>query len=132
MRILSAESLAEMIEKYANASHEDHLVGNIVLSNSQKRKDLRLELSKNAAINQARMCGLVLSFNSGSLIRLSIAAERPGNLMFDDILVDEEINDFELLLLLDRREYFKELIDFGEFSPTQELSDYISTLAGAC
>ena len=69
MRILNAESLQEMITKYSTASREEHLVGNIVLSNAQKRKELRSELIKNAYINQARMSGLVLVFNSGSMIR---------------------------------------------------------------
>lgn len=125
MRILNAESLQEMITKYSTASREEHLVGNIVLSNAQKRKELRSELIKNAYINQARMSGLVLVFNSGSMIRLSIAAERPGALMFDDILIDEEIDDFKLLFLLDRSEYLKEPIDLGEFEPSLEILEYI-------
>lgn len=41
MKILNAESLEEMITRYSTASKDHHLVGNIVLSNSQKRKELR-------------------------------------------------------------------------------------------
>ena len=125
MRILNAESLAEMIAKYATASREDHFVGNIVLSNSQKRKELRSNLMRLAAINKSRMSGLVVVFDSGSMIRLSIASERPGSIIFDDILVDEGIDDMELLMLLDRAEYLKEPQDLGEFECSNAILSYI-------
>ena len=123
MRILSAESLADMIAKYSTAKREDHYVGNIVLSNSEKRRQLRSYLLFNTAVDKFRMSGLVMSFKSGSMIRLSISAERPGAIMFDDILVDAEIGDMELLMLLARAERLKD--DFGEIELSNEIAEYI-------
>ena len=103
MRILNAESLSAMFVRYSNCSN---LTGNIVLKNANRRRDLRRSIimsTHSEVLNQIRTQGLVLVFNSNSRIRLSIAAERP-HMMFDDILIDEEIDDDELIRILDAHE----------------------------
>ena len=60
--------------------------------------------------------------------------------MFDDILIDQAIDDFELLFSLCRHERFKELDsceglfeearDLGEIDSSPELLDYIGGLNG--
>ena len=118
MRVLNMDNLVEMLDKYAQ---NDDLRGCIVLSNGEKRRSLKNTITRYILCDGLHIAGNVIMFRSRSLITLAVAADRHGSQMYDDILVDEEINDYELLFALDRAEYFKEESDYGVFKPLSEI-----------
>ena len=139
MRILSETTLVEMLRRYMV---EDGLRGNIVFRNAERRRDFYMELIHYIVSDDFYLHrqGNVITFRNHSLIQLTITANRPKS-MFDDILVDHAIDDFELLYNLDQHEYFAESErryvhpfiqpkDLGELSPSTELLDYIGGLNG--
>ena len=139
MRILSETTLLEMLRRYMM---EDGLRGNIVFRNAERRRDFYRELTHYVVSDEFYLHrqGNVITFRNHSLIRLTITANRPTS-MFDDILIDPTIDDFELLYNLEQHEYFAESErhyvhpfiqpkDLGELSPSTELLDYIGGLNG--
>lgn len=123
MRILSTESFAEMIYKYATTPN---LRGAIVLRNAERRRDLYHEITRIIVADEFGMHrqGIVLSFRNRSQIHLLICANRT-KCMYDDILVDETIDDMEFLYRLDQAEYYKTVPDFGEITPSPEILEYL-------
>ena len=139
MRILSEATLIETLKRYMV---EDGLRGNIVFRNAKRRREFYWEFTNYVVSDEfdVRRQGNVITFRNHSLIRLTISANRPTS-MFDDILVDQEIDDLELLYRLTHHEYFWESSrhymrpfiapeDLGEISPSTELLDYIGGLNG--
>lgn len=140
MRILSEATLVETLKRYMIT---DGLRGNIVFRNAERRREFYREftnyvISDEFSVNRQ---GSVITFRNHSLIRLTISANRPTS-MFDDILVDQTIDDFELLHSLYQHEVFKDLEhrwwtfeepkDLGEINSSPELLDYIGGLSGNC
>lgn len=138
MRILSEATLVETLKRYMIT---DGLRGNIVFRNAERRREFYREftnyvISDEFSVNRQ---GSVITFRNHSLIRLTISANRPTS-MFDDILVDQTIDDFELLHSLYQHEVFKDLEhrwwtfeepkDLGEIDSSPELLDYIGGLNG--
>ena len=140
MRILSEATLVDMLQLYMVKSG---LRGNIVFRNAERRRDFYREFTNYVVSDEfdVHRQGNVITFRNHSLIRLTISANRPTS-MFDDILVDQAIDDFALLYSLYQHEGFKELDhyeklfeepeDFGEINPSTELLDYIGELNGSC
>lgn len=139
MRILSESTLIETLKRYMV---EDGLRGNIVFRNAERRREFYREFTDYVVSDEfdVHRQGNVITFRNHSLIRLTISANRPTS-MFDDILVDQEIDDLELLYRLTHHEYFWESSrhymcpfiapeDLGEISPSTELLDYIGGLNG--
>lgn len=139
MRILSGETLVEMLERYTIM---DGLRGNIVFRNAERRRDFYRDFTNYVISDKfdVHRQGNVITFRNHSLIRLTISANRPTS-MFDDILVDQTIDDFELLYSLYQHEGFKyserrwwafeEPKDLGEINSSPELLDYIGGLNGS-
>lgn len=138
MRILSEATLVETLKRYMIT---DGLRGNIVFRNAERRREFYREftnyvISDEFSVNRQ---GNVITFRNHSLIRLTISANRPTSI-FDDILVDQTIDDFELLHSLYQHEVFKDLEhrwwtfeepkDLGEIDLSPELLDYIGGLNG--
>ena len=138
MRILSEATLVETLKRYMIT---DGLRGNIVFRNAERRREFYREftnyvISDEFSVNRQ---GNVITFRNHSLIRLTISANRPTSI-FDDILVDQTIDDFELLHSLYKHEVFKDLEhrwwtfeepkDLGEIDLSPELLDYIGGLNG--
>lgn len=128
MRILSAESLIDTIVRY---SEEPNSIGLIVLRNGERRRNLYRVLNSIIFSEEVKPIrhGCVLSFRNHSMIHILIAANRPTRL-YDDVLVDEAIDDMELLYHLDRSEYFHEeyyqnVQDLGDIEPSTEILEYI-------
>lgn len=129
MRILSAESLADMIARY---SSESNSLGLIVLRNGERRRDLYRELNRVIFSEEVKPIrhGCVLSFRNHSMIHILIAANRPTRL-YDDVLVDEAIDDIELLCRLEQVEWSFVISDFGEIDPSPEILEYLGGVYGA-
>ena len=140
MRILSEATLVETLKRYMI---EDGLRGNIVFRNAERRREFYRDFINYVISDEfdVHRQGNVITFRNHSLIRLTISANRPTS-MFDDILIDQEIDDFELLFNLYQHESFKELEnyeglfeearDLGEIDLSPELLDYIGGLNGSC
>lgn len=113
MRILSEATLIEMLQKYM-VSTEPGLRGNIVFRNAERRRQFCRELTRNVVSDEFNLVrhGNVISFRNHNLIKLSIIAQRP-TMVFDDILVDESIDDVEVLMHLDGHEYYNEDSDYA-------------------
>lgn len=128
MRILSTESFVDLIVKY---SAEPNSYGCIVLRNAERRRDLYRELGRTIFSEEAKPIrhGCVLSFRNHSMIHILIAANRPTRL-YDDILIDETIDDMELLHRLEQAEFAYTIPDFGEVAPSPEILEYIGGLCG--
>lgn len=138
MRILSEATLVEMLKRYMI---EDGLRGNIVFRNAERRRDFYRDFTNYVISDEfdVHRQGNVITFRNHSLIRLTISANRPTS-MFDDILVDQTIDEFELLVSLYQHEVFKDLEhrwwtfeepkDLGEINSSPELLDYIGGLNG--
>lgn len=138
MRILSEATLVETLKRYMI---EDGLLGNIVFRNAERRREFYWDFTNYVLSDEfdVHRQGNVITFRNHSLIRLTISANRPTS-MFDDILIDQAIDDFELLFSLCRYERFKELDsceglfeearDLGEIDSSPELLDYIGGLNG--
>lgn len=138
MRILSEATLVEMLKRYMI---EGGLRGNIVFRNAERRRDFYRDFTGYVISDEfdVHRQGNVITFRNHSLIRLTISANRPTS-MFDDILIDQAIDDFELLFSLCRHERIKELDsyeglfeevrDLGEIDSSPELLDYIGGLNG--
>ena len=139
MRILSEVTLVEMLKRYMI---EDGLRGNIVFRNAERRRDFYRDFTNYVISDEfdVHRQGNVITFRNHSLIRLTISANRPTS-MFDDILVDQTIDDFELLVSLYQHEVFKDLEhrwwtfeepkDLGEINSSPEILDYIGGLNGS-
>lgn len=129
MRILSTDSFVEMIYKYSTTPD---LRGAIVLRNAERRRELYREINSIIFAEEIKPVrhGCVLSFRNRSLIHLLICANRT-KCMYDDILVDETIDDMELLYRLDQAEFANVIPDFGEFIPSSEILEYIGGICGA-
>ena len=138
MRILSEATLVETLRRYMIT---DGLLGNIVFRNAERRREFYRDFTNYVISDEfdVHRQGNVITFRNHSLIRLTISANRPTS-MFDDILIDQAIDDFELLFSLCRHEGFKELEncegvleeprDLGEINSSPELFDYIGGLNG--
>lgn len=138
MRILSEATLVETLKRYMI---EDGLRGNIVFRNAERRREFYRDFTNYVISDEfdVHRQGNVITFRNHSLIRLTISANRPTS-MFDDILIDQAIDDFEVLFSLYQHEGFKELenyegffekpIDLGEIDLSHELLDYIGGLSG--
>jgi hypothetical protein len=138
MRILSEATLVKTLKRYMI---EDGLRGNIVFRNAERRREFYRDFTNYVISDEFDVYrqGNVITFRNHSLIRLTISANRPTS-MFDDILIDQAIDDFELLFSLCRHERIKELenyegffeepIDLGEIDSSPELLDYIGGLNG--
>ena len=138
MRILSEATLVETLRRYMIT---DGLVGNIVFRNAERRREFYRDFTNYVISDEfdVHRQGNVITFRNHSLIRLTISANRPTS-MFDDILIDQTIDDFELLFSLYQHERFKELDsceglfeearDLGEIDSSPELLDYIGGLNG--
>ena len=138
MRILSEATLVETLRQYMIT---DGLLGNIVFRNAERRREFYRDFTNYVISDEfdVHRQGNVITFRNHSLIRLTISANRPTS-MFDDILIDQAIDDFELLFSLCRHERFKELDsceglfeearDLGEINSSPELLDYIGGLNG--
>lgn len=142
MRILSEATLKEVLRKYSMFAGRTGFRGNIVFRNAENRRNFYIELSRFITSGEFHLHrqGNVITFHNHNLIQLSITANRPTT-MFDDILIDPTIDDFELLYNLEQHEYFAESErhyvhpfiqpkDLGELSPSTELLDYIGGLNG--
>lgn len=128
MRILSTESFADLIIKYAS---EPNSLGCIVVRNAERRRDLYCELNRiifSEEIKPVRH-GRVLSFRNRSMIHIMITSDRLTRI-YDDILLDETINDMEFLYQLSQAELDKSVPDFGEIISSSEILDYIGGLCG--
>ena len=129
MRILSEESFEEIVQKY---SSESNLCGNIVFRNAERRREFYRKISKCITLGAEPVYirhGCLLSFRNRSRIHLTISANRP-KAMYDDILVDETIDDMDLLYRLDRaeylhEEYYQNVQDLGDIEPSTEILEYI-------
>lgn len=140
MRILSEATLVKTLKRYMV---EDGLRGNIVFRNAERRREFYRDFTNYVTSDEfdVHRQGNVITFRNHSLIRLTISANRPTS-MFDDILIDQAIDDFELLFSLCRHEGFKELEnyegffeeprDLGEIDSSPELLHYIGGLSGNC
>lgn len=138
MRILSEATLVETLRRYMIT---DGLRGNIVFRNAERRREFYRDFTNYVISDEfdVHRQGNVITFRNHSLIRLTISANRPTS-MFDDILIDQTIDDFELLFSLYQHERFKELDsceglfeearDLGEIDSSPELLDYIGGLNG--
>lgn len=128
MRILSTESFADLIVKY---SMEPNSLGCIVLRNAERRRDLYRELNSIIFSEEVRPIrhGCVLTFRNHSMIHILIAANRPTRL-YDDVLIDEAIDDIELLHRLEQAEFAHTIPDFGEITHSSEILEYIGGLRG--
>lgn len=128
MRILSTESFADLIIKYAS---EPNSLGCIVVRNAERRRDLYSELNRIVFSEEIKPVrhGRVLSFRNRSMIHIMITSDRLTRI-YDDILFDEAINDTEFLYQLRRAELDKSVSDFGEIIPSSEILDYIGGLCG--
>ena len=138
MRILSEATLVETLKRYMI---EGGLRGNIVFRNAERRRDFYRDFTNYVISDEfdVHRQGNVITFRNHSLIRLTISANRPTS-MFDDILIDQAIDDFELLFSLCRHERIKELDsyeglfeevrDLGEIDSSPELLYYIGGLNG--
>lgn len=138
MRILSEVTLVKTLKRYMV---EDGLRGNIVFRNAERRREFYRDFTNYVISDEfdVHRQGNVITFRNHSLIRLTISANRPTS-MFDDILIDQAIDDFELLFSLYQHERFKELDsceglfeearDLGEIDSSPELLDYIGGLNG--
>lgn len=128
MRILSTESFADLIIKYAS---EPNSLGCIVVRNAERRRDLYCELNRIVFSEEIKPVrhGRVLSFRNRSMIHIMITSDRLTRI-YDDILFDEAINDTEFLYQLRRAELDKSVSDFGEIIPSSEILDYIGGLCG--
>ena len=138
MRILSEVTLVKTLKRYMV---EDGLRGNIVFRNAERRREFYRDFTNYVISDEFDVYrqGNVITFRNHSLIRLTISANRPTS-MFDDILIDQAIDDFELLFSLYQHERFKELDsceglfeearDLGEIDSSPELLDYIGGLNG--
>lgn len=139
MRILSEATLVEILRRYMIT---DGLRGNIVFRNAERRREFYRDFTNYVISDEFDVYrqGNVITFRNHSLIRLTISANRPTS-MFDDILIDQAIDDFELLFNLNRHEGFKELEnyegfseeprDLGEFESSNEIIEYIGGGANA-
>lgn len=127
MRILSTESFAEMLYKYATTPD---LRGAVVLRNAERRRDLYHEITRIIVADEFGMHrqGIVLSFRNRSQIHLLICANRT-KCMYDDILVDETIDDMEFLHRLGQAELDRTAPDFGEITPSPEILEYLGGVA---
>lgn len=127
MRILSAESFADMIVKY---SSEPNSIGLIVIRNGERRRALYRELNRIIFSDEVKPIrhGCVLSFRNHSMIHILIAANRPTR-VYDDVLVDEAIDDMELLHRLEQVEFAYKVPDFGEITTSPEILEYIGGIA---
>lgn len=138
MRILSEATLVETLRRYMIT---DGLRGNIVFRNAERRREFYRDFTNYVISDEfdVHRQGNVITFRNHSLIRLTISANRPTS-MFDDILIDQAIDDIELLFNLCWHERFKELDsceglfeearDLGEIDSSPELLDYIGGLNG--
>lgn len=128
MRILSTESLCDMIVRY---SDEPNSVGLIILRNGERRRDLYRQLNSIIFSEEIKPIrhGCVLSFRNHSMIHILIAANRPARL-YDDVLVDEAIDDMELLHRLNQAEFAYTVPDFGQITPSSEILEYIGGVCG--
>ena len=138
MRILSETTLVETLRRYIIT---DGLRGNIVFRNAERRREFYRDFTNYVISDEfdVHRQGNVITFRNHSLIRLTISANRPTS-MFDDILIDQAIDDFEVLFSLYQHEDFKELEnyegffekprDLGEIDLSPELLDYIGGLNG--
>lgn len=128
MRILSAESFADLIIKYAS---EPNSLGCIVVRNAERRRDLYCELNRIVFSEEIKPVrhGRVLSFRNRSMIHIMITSDKLTRI-YDDILFDETINDTEFLYQLHHAELDKSVPDFGEIIPSSEILDYIGGLCG--
>lgn len=136
MRILSGSTLAEILRRYMIT---DGLRGNIMFRNAERRREFYRDFTNYVISDEfdVHRQGNVITFRNHSLIRLTISANRPTS-MFDDILVDYTIDDFELMYSLYQHEVFKDLEhrwwpfeepkDLGEFAPSQELNSFLTSL----
>lgn len=64
------------------------------------------------------------------MIHILIAANRPTR-VYDDVLVDEMIDDVELLCRLGQAEWAFTVPDFGEIPSSSEILEYIGGVYGA-
>lgn len=128
MRILSTESFADLIIKYAS---EPNSLGCIVVRNAERRRDLYCELNRIVFSEEIKPVrhGRVLSFRNRSMIHIMITSDRLTRI-YDDILFDETINDMEFLYQLSKAELDKSVPDFGEIISSSEILDYIGGLCG--
>ena len=138
MRILSEATLVKTLKRYMA---EDGLRGNIVFRNAERRREFYRDFTNYVISDEfdVHRRGNVITFRNHSLIRLTISANRPTS-MFDDILIDQAIDDFEVLFSLYQHESFKKLEDYegffekprdlGEIDSSPELLDYIGGLNG--
>lgn len=129
MRILSTESFSDLIIKYAS---EPNSLGCIVVRNAERRRDLYCELNRIVFSEEIKPVrhGRVLSFRNHSMIHIMITSDRLTRL-YDDILVDETIDDMEFLYRLDQAEFYKANPDLGSFEPSPEILDFIRGAYGA-
>lgn len=129
MRILSKESFEEIVRKY---SSENDLCGNIVFRNAERRREFYRKLGGCILLGGDPVYirnGCVISFRNRSRIHLTISANRPKT-MYDDILVDETIDDMELMYHLDRAEYLHEeyyikVPDLGDIETSYDIIEYL-------
>lgn len=123
MRILSTESLVDTIVRY---SEEPNSLGLIVLRNGERRRNLYHVLNSIIFSEEVKPIrhGCVLSFRNHSMIHILIAANRPTRI-YDDVLVDDTIDDIELLCRLEQLEWSFAISDFGEIDPSPEILEYI-------
>lgn len=128
MRILSTESFADLIIKYAS---EPNSLGCIVIRNAERRRDLYCELNRIVFSEEIKPVrhGRVLSFRNRSMIHIMITSDRLTRI-YDDILFDETINDTELLYQLRQAELDKSVPDFGEIIPSPEILNYLGGAHG--
>lgn len=127
MRILSTESFADLIIKYAS---EPNSLGCIVVRNAERRRDLYSELNRIVFSEEIKPVrhGRVLSFRNHSMIHIMITSDRLTRI-YDDILVDETIDDIEFLHRLGQSELDRAVPDFGEITPSPEMLEYLGGVA---
>ena len=127
MRILSTESFADLIIKYAS---EPNSLGCIVVRNAERRRDLYSELNRIVFSEEIKPVrhGRVLSFRNRSMIHIMITSDRLTRI-YDDILVDETIDDIEFLHRLGQSELDRAVPDFGEITPSPEMLEYLGGVA---
>lgn len=127
MRILSTESFADLIIKYAS---EPNSLGCIVVRNAERRRDLYCELNRIVFSEEIKPVrhGRVLSFRNHSMIHIMITSDRLTRI-YDDILVDETIDDIEFLHRLGQSELDRAVPDFGEITPSPEMLEYLGGVA---
>lgn len=127
MRILSTENLCDLIIKY---SSEPNSYGCIVLRNDERRRDLYRELNSIIFSDEIKPIrhGCVLSFRNYSMIHIMITSDLFTRI-YDDILVDETIDDMEFLYRLGQAELDRTVPDFGEITPSPEILEYLGGVA---